>query len=424
MNIPSNLLINKNILLGVTGSIAIYKSVELARTFVKAGANVRVIMTKSAKKFITPLTFETITNNKVLDDENESWSSDFNHIKIGQWADSFVIAPATANTIAKLANAIADNILTQTALAYPNKKILAPSANTNMIKNPISQANLKMLAIANYEIIDTQTKELACKTTGDGAMAEVNTIFFATAKSLLEDSFYKDRMVIVTGGGTIEKIDEVRYISNYSSGKMASALATALYCYGADVNLIATKFDKDLPKDIHTIDVESSKEMLEYLTDSIRIAKKGKLSKATLIGSEQIHLIQKTPYLFMAAAVSDYVAEFKQDGKLKKEMLGSSWELKLKENIDILKTINKDGIITVGFKAEMDQKNALDNAKNMLQKKDIDAVCLNILKDSSNFGTDTNAIEFITKDKIKTLELKDKLLLSFDILESAKELER
>ena len=422
MNIPSDLLKNKKILLGVTGSIAVYKSIDLARLFVKAGAEVKVVMSDSAKKFVTTLTFETITSNLVLDDTNESWVTDHNHIKATQWADIFVIAPATANTIAKLANAVADTMLLQCALAYPDKKILAPSANTNMLNHPITQANMKMLGIANYDIVDTQTKELACKTTGDGAMAEPIDIFFSAAKVLLNDEFWQDRMVMVTGGGTIEKIDDVRYLSNYSSGKMASALATALYCRGADVNIIATRFDTPLPKDMHKIDVEDSEEMLDYLVHSIRIAKKGKLSRPSLIGEEQIHTIQKKPYLFMAAAVSDYVPEFTQTGKLKKDILGDSWELKLKKSVDILGSINKEGIVTVGFKAEMDTQNAMSNASQMIDAKNIDAVCLNILKDSSSFGSETNQIEFITPDEIESIPQNDKLSLSFEILNHAKSL--
>ncbi len=423
MIIPSDLLKDKKILLGVTGSIAIYKSLDLVRHFVKAGADVRVVMSEAAKKFITPLTFETLTSNKVLDDTSESWVNDYNHIKAGEWADMFLIAPATANTIAKLANAIADNMLLQCALAYPDVKLLAPSANTNMLNNPITKANIKMLAIANYLFVDTQTKELACKVTGNGAMAEPIDIFWQSAKELLKDEFWQDRRVIVTGGGTLEKIDDVRYISNYSSGKMASSLATALYCKGADVNLIATKFEDNLPKDMHTIDVEDSAEMLEYLTDSIRIAKKPKLSKPTLMGNEQIHLIEKKPYLFMAAAVSDYVPAFAQEGKLKKDVLGESWNLSLKQNIDILSSVDKDGLTTVGFKAEMDRENALQNATEMLQNKKLDAVCLNVLKDSSSFGSDTNAVEFITAKNRVSITSNDKLSVAFEIVKNSKVLE-
>ena len=419
MLIPSNLLDGKKILLGVTGSIAIYKSLDLIRLFTKAGAEVKVVMSEAAKKFIAPLTFETLSGNQVLDDTNESWATDHNHIKTGEWADLFVIAPATANTIAKLSNGIADNILLQTALAYPRLKVIAPSANTNMLENPFIKANLKMLALANYAIIDTQTKELACKSVGNGAMAEPLEIFWHCAKALLADDFWRDRRVIVTGGGTVEKIDEVRFISNFSSGKMASALAAALYCKGADVNLISTKFDKDLPLDLYTIDVQSSSKMFEYLGDSIRIAKKGKLSKATLMRDEPIHLIQKKPYLFMASAVSDYVAAYPQEGKLKKESLGSEWDLKLKQNIDILSSIDKEGITTIGFKAEMDEKNAHENAAKMLNDKGVDAVCLNILKDSTSFGSDTNRVDFITSQKVESIATADKLSVAFEILEYA-----
>lgn len=422
MIVPVDLLKDKKILLGVTGSIAVYKSLELVRLFVKAGAEVKVVMSDASKKFVTPLSFETLCSNQILDEENESWYADHNHIKTTEWADIFVIAPATANTIAKLANAIADNMLLQCALAFADKKIIAPSANTNMMENPITKANLKMLAIANYEVVDTQTKELACKNTGKGAMAEPMDIFWTTAKALLKDEFYKDRRVIVTGGGTIEKIDDVRYISNFSSGKMASSIATALYCRGADVNLISTKFEANLPKDMHKIDVQSSNEMMEYLVDSIRVAKKGKLSKASLMNDEQIHLIQKKPYLFMTAAISDYIPEFAQNGKIKKDIIGEKWNLSLKQNIDILDTIDKNGIVTIGFKAEMDKANALKSASNMLDAKNLDAVCLNILKDSSSFGSQTNKVEFITKEKVESIPENDKLSVAFNILQYAKSL--
>ncbi len=423
MNIPTTLLQNKKILLGVTGSIAVYKSLELVRLFVKAGADVRVVMSESAKKFVTPLTFETITSNRVLDDTNESWVNDHNHIKTTDWADIFLIAPATANTIAKLANAIADTILLQCALAFSSKKILAPSANTNMLKNPITQANLKMLDIANYTLLETQTKELACKTVGDGAMAEPLHIFWATVRGLLQEEFWRDRRVIVTGGGTRERIDDVRFISNFSSGKMASAMATALYCKGADVNFISTKFENELPEGLYTLDVEDSEEMYEYLTDSIRIAKKGKLSKASLLKDEQIHLIQKKPYLFMAAAVSDYIPAFKQAGKLKKEILGERFELSFQKNIDILSSIDKSDICTLGFKAEIDEKSALNSAKNMLKQKNLDAVCLNVLGEDNNFGSETNAITFISKKKEIFIPMDEKLNIAFELLHYAKKLE-
>ncbi|WP_298693683.1 bifunctional phosphopantothenoylcysteine decarboxylase/phosphopantothenate--cysteine ligase CoaBC [uncultured Sulfuricurvum sp.] len=422
MLIPEHLLSGKKILLGITGSIAAYKSLELLRLFIKAGAEVRVVMTPSAKKFVAPLSFEALSRNRVLDDTNESWADDFNHIKIAQWADLLVIAPVTANTIAKLANGIAYTILTQCALAYPGIKLLAPSANTNMIQNPMIQASQKMLAIANYEIIATQTKELACQVVGDGAMAEPQEIFWHSARILLKNDFWSDRRVIVTGGGTIEKLDDVRTISNRSSGKMASALATALFLRGADVNLIATRFESNLPSSIHTIDVESSEEMGEYLTDSIRIAKKGKLSKASLIHDAPITLIQKEPYLFMAAAVSDYIPEHPQNGKLKKEMIGEHWNIPMKQNVDLLATCDKEGIKTVAFKAETDPSVATENAENLLKRKGADAVCLNIIDETNPFGSNTNRIDFITAHENTPLPKNDKLTLSLALLEKAEKL--
>jgi phosphopantothenoylcysteine decarboxylase/phosphopantothenate--cysteine ligase len=422
MLIPPDLLAGKKILLGVTGSIAAYKSLELLRLYIKAGAEVRVVMSPAAKKFVAPLSYEALSRNRVLDDTNESWADDFNHIKISQWADILVIAPVTANTIAKLANGIADTILTQCALAFPGIKLIAPSANTNMIQNPMIQASQKMLAIANYEIIATQTKELACQVVGDGAMAEPQEIFWQSAKILLKNSFWSDRRVIVTGGGTIEKLDDVRTISNRSSGKMASALATALFLRGADVNLIATRFENDLPKGIHTIDVESSEEMNEYLTDSLRIAKKGKLSKPSLIHDEPIALIQKEPFLFMAAAVSDYIPLHPQNGKLKKEMLGENWNIQMKQNIDLLSTCNKEGIKTIAFKAETDPSIASTNAHNLLERKGVDAVCLNVIDESNPFGGDSNTIDFITLHETVKLHKNDKLSVSFNILEQAESL--
>lgn len=417
-----NLLDGKTILLGVTGSISIYKSLELIRLYVKSGAEVRVVMSESAKKFITPLTFETISMNKVLHAETESWDNDLNHIKIGTWADIFVIAPCSANTIGKLSNAIADNLLLQTALAYPDEKLLCPAANTNMMSNPIITHALKMLALSNYTIMQTQSKLLACNTEGDGALADVEEIYFQTAQMLLKEEFWTHRRVIVTGGGSVEKIDDVRYLSNFSSGKMGSSLALALFFKGADVNFISSRFPQRLPQAMHQIDVEGSSEMKEYLIDSIRVAKKGKMTKPTLMSDANPELIQKEPYLFMAAAVSDYIPSFPQHGKLKKSDIGENWSLELKQNDDLLSSINKEGIKTVGFKAEMDPETGLQSAKGMLNKKGLDAVCFNLLKDSSSFGTEKNAIEFITSDKQTSLVQEDKLSLSFKLLDLCKAL--
>ena len=415
-----NLLENKNILVAVTGSIAVYKTLELIRLYKKAGANVKVIMTSSAKKFISPLTFETISQNTILDDTNEDWSTDTinNHIAIGKWANLFVLAPVTANTINKLSNGIADNILLQVALAYPGIKLLCPAANTNMMHNPLTKASLKMLKLCNFRIIETTTKELACKDIGDGAMAEVENIFHTSCQELLQDKYWKDRKVVLNGGGTIEKIDDIRYLSNFSSGKMANSLATALYYKGADVCLVTTKHTENIPSEIHTIKVQSATEMLDFVNDAISIAKKGKLSSATLMDNSNIELIRKTPFFFGVAAVSDYTPKFPQNGKIKKDDIGDNWELSLKKNTDILSSIKKDEIITIGFKAEMDKSKAKENAQNMLVSKNIDAVCLNILDDKNNFGSDKNSIELFTQNSTKTNSWNnlDKLTLSLNIL--------
>lgn len=408
MLIPADLLSGKKILLGVTGSIAAYKSLELLRLFTKAGAEVKVVMTPAAKKFVAPLSFEALSRNRVLDDTNESWSDDFNHIKTSQWADIMVIAPASANTLAKLSNGIADTILTQCALAFPSTKLLAPSANTHMIHNPMIQASMKNLEMANYQIVGTQVKELACQTTGDGAMAEPLEVFWHTSRILLSDPFWKGRDIILSGGGTLERLDDVRYISNFSSGKMASALATALYLKGADIHLIATRFESNLPQAITVQKTESSSEMYHKLSSAIHEAK------------NQDKSATQTPYLFMAAAISDYIPLDPKKGKLKKESLGDTWNISMKQNIDILSSLDKNGIKTIAFKAETDPAVAHTNAKNMIERKGVDAVCLNVIDESNGFGDETNRIDFITSRDMQSLPKADKLSLSLQLLEKVR----
>lgn len=416
------LLKNKNILVAVTGSIAVYKSLELIRLYIKSGANVKVIMTKGAKKFIQPLAFETLSQNKVLSENSEDWSCETvnNHIAVGKWADIFVIAPATANTINKLSNGIADNFLLQTALAYPRIKLLSPAANTNMMQNPITKASLKMLKLCNFKVIDPVTKELACQDIGDGAMANVEDIFDITCKELLKDQFWSDRKVVLNGGGTIEKIDDVRYISNFSSGKMALNLAKALTYRGADVCLI-TSSDLETPNSIYNIKVQSSAQMLHFCSDAIRVAKKGKMSDATLMDDSQMKLIQKKPFFFAVAAVSDYIPSFPQEGKIKKTDIGESWDLKLKKNIDILESLDRNGIYAVGFKAEMNKNLANTNALEMLKNKKLDAVCLNIIDENNKFGADTNQINLITQKSEVQLEKSSKLEQSLQLLDTLAE---
>ena len=393
------ILKDKKILIGVTGSIAIYKTLDLIRLYIKSGAVVRVLMSESAKKFINPITFEAISQNKVLDENSENWdkNSDYNHIDIAKWADILVIAPASANTINKISCGIADNLLLQTVLACKKKIIIAPAANTNMIENPITIQSINNLKNLGFEVLQTQTKELACKDIGNGAMLEPIDIFHKTCKELLKTSYWENRRAVLSGGGTVEKIDDVRYISNFSSGKMASNLATALYYLGADVSLVITRGYENIPKDIDLQIVDSSQTMFLALQD--------KLALKSL----------KKSFLFMVAAISDYIPKESFSGKLKKEQLGETWSLELAKNIDILATLNKSEIYAIGFKAEMDKKEAKTNAQNMLKNKNLDAVCLNILDENNSFGSQNNNIELILKDRSFDFS-GDKLDISLEIL--------
>ncbi|MEA2046820.1 MAG: bifunctional phosphopantothenoylcysteine decarboxylase/phosphopantothenate--cysteine ligase CoaBC [Campylobacterota bacterium] len=396
-----------SILLGVTGSISAYKACDLARLFVKAGAAVHVVMTPSAERFVSALTFEALTRNPVLTENSESWSSDLNHIDIGKKCDLCVIAPATANTLNKLSQGLADNILTQTLLAFNKKVLLAPAANTHMLENPLTAQSIETLSAHHYTILQTQEKELACRDVGKGALAEPSEIFFETAKALLEEPFWKERAVIVTGGGSREKIDEVRYISNFSSGKMAKALCLSLYLKGAKVHYITSMGSDGLPSDIHIVNFEEADALLGYTQETINMVKKES---------------RKKPYLFMVAAVADFKAKFPKKGKLKKSSLGKTWAIELTQNPDILSTLERSDIKTVAFKAEMDTHEGLNNAINLLKQKHVDAVCYNLLQDAKSFGGDENEITFITQSSQVPLGRADKLTLSNKILSQAKAL--
>lgn len=391
----SKLLNGKNILLGVTGSIAIYKSIELLRLLTKSGANVKVVLSDGARRFISPLLFEALTQNSVITSSSESWANEDNHIHIHKWADLFCIAPATANSINKIGNGIADNLLTQMALASSKPYIIAPAANSMMITHPQTVKSLKNIEEFGNYIINPEEKELACKDVGIGALAHPEFIFWQIVKNLYEDDSLRGKNIVVTGGGTKETIDEVRYISNYSSGKMANSLALALSLKGANVTLLtSSKIDtKNYP--FKTINYKSSFELNEKLTK----------------------LKEENETLFMAAAVSDFLPKDRFLGKLKKRDLGSMWSLELTQNVDILKNMSKLGFNCIGFKAEMDEKNAHKSAERMLKEKNLSAVCLNILKDKDSFGTDLTKMEIFTKNGWVKLPKSDKLTTSFKIIE-------
>jgi len=399
------MLKNKNILIGITGSISVYKSLELIRLYIKAGANVKVIMTQASQKFVSALSFETISQAKILDDTNEDWDKNslYNHIAIGKWADIFILCPLSANTINKLSNGIADNILSQTVLAYKEKILLCPAANTNMLENPITRKSLEKLKNNGMLIVEPLVKELACRDIGKGALADIEDIYYESIKVLEEDAYWKNRRVVISGGGTIEKIDDVRYISNFSSGKMAASLALALYLKGADVVLVTTRGHEELPRALDIKEVTSSKEMQENLEKELNISS------------------LKKPYLFMVAAVSDYLPSLEISGKLKKEDLGNEWNLLLNQNLDILNSLNKEKVYSIGFKAETNNKTAKNNALSMLENKNLDAVCLNIINENNPFGGNNNEIELLLKNDAYSFK-GSKLDISFDLLQILKKL--
>ncbi len=417
------MLAGRRVLLGITGSISAYKAADLARLFIKAGATVRVVMSPDAQRFITPLTLEALTTEPVLTAETESWAgSACNHIGYAKWAEVLVIAPATANTLNKLAHGIADHLLLQTALACRALKVIAPAANTAMMEHPATASALKLLRLMDAEIVPCSCGELACGDVGSGRLAEIEAIFWFTARALLRDDFWDHRGVVISGGGTQEPIDAVRMITNHSSGKMAIALAEAAFVRGADVCLIGPVSAGHLP--IHTIEAKSAENMGQKLQDALREAKKGVLTRSTLTNG-QSQLIQKKPYLLMAAAVSDYRAKYPQQGKLKKAQLGESWKLELTQNPDLLSRLDRSGVVSVGFKAEFDAENAQSHAERMLQEKQLDAVCLNVLGQAGvNFGSDETRMTLLAPDGSSAAFKGSKLAVAAGLLEAFKGLDR
>jgi phosphopantothenoylcysteine decarboxylase/phosphopantothenate--cysteine ligase len=285
--------------------------------------------------------------------------------------------------------------------------LIAPAANTQMLINPFTTDNLKVLAANGYTIIKPQEKLLACGDIGNGALAEPSEIFFEVSKSLLKEDFWEDRPVVVTGGGSREKIDEVRYISNFSSGKMAKSLCLSLYLKGATVTYITSMGSDGLPLEIPTLTFEEADKLLEHTEVAIHNAKQTN---------------KKEPFLFMVAAVADFKPMFPKKGKLKKTTLGHTWNVELTQNPDILSSLDKTGIKTIAFKAEMDSKEGLQNAVKLLVQKRVDAVCYNLLEDAKSFGGNTNEITFITEHSQIPLGRTDKLTLSHKILTEAKAL--
>lgn len=386
----TDMLKNKNILIGITGGIAAYKICSLIRLYKKAEANVRVVVTPNALNFVTKLTLQTLSCNEVFVDNFEIDEFKPEHIALTE-ADIFVIAPASANTIGKIANGICDNLLLSTACAFSKPMLIAPAMNENMWNNPFVQDNLKKLKSQGYNILEPESGFLACGTNGIGRMREVEDIYNATIEILSEKQTLKGKKILITAGGTREKIDPVRYITNASSGKMGLALADNAYKMGAEVTLVST-FKVEKP--YKNIVAESAQDMEKAVKENL---------------AEQDCVI-------MAAAISDYRVENSAEQKIKKQ--GGELTLKLVENPDILKNISgtPDKIIC-GFCAE--SENLLENAKAKIQKKGCDFLIANdISRKDIGFNSDENEVYIIDKSlNIKHIEKNTKDNISKRILE-------
>ncbi|RDU72190.1 bifunctional phosphopantothenoylcysteine decarboxylase/phosphopantothenate--cysteine ligase CoaBC [Helicobacter brantae] len=384
---------DKKILLCVSGGIAVYKSLELVRFFKKRGARVRVVMSEGAERFVGALSFEALSGEVVLKEGSESWSEGgANHISYASWADVCVIAPSTINTLCKFAYGIADNVMLSTLLASPSPKLIAPSANTTMYLSPQSQNALKRLQEIGVQIISPREDLLACGVKGVGAMAEVEEIGYEVARALKKNKFWSGKEVVISGGGSSEAIDEVRCISNHSSGLQASYLALVLYLLGANVTFVTSKIPIFLPSGIRIIKAQSTQEFYEKI--SMNVSEGG--------------------YYFGVGAMSDFKPKDSQKGKIKKSQ---GLELEFVPTIDILKTLQKEGLIKVGFKAEKDKQNAKSYATKMLEEKGCKYVCLNVLGEQNPFGSEQNAITLFYEGGSKEFALSNKLSLCFSLLE-------
>lgn len=390
------MLKGKTILLGVTGGIAAYKSANLASLLVKAGAEVRVIMTENATNFITPTTFETLTGHKCITDTfDRNFEFKVEHISLAQKADAIIIAPATANIIAKLAHGIADDMLTTTVLASKAPKIISPAMNTAMFENQITQDNIATLKKYGMTIIEPAQGLLACGDIGAGKMPEPEVILQYILKSCAFEKDMAGLKVLVTAGSTQEAIDPVRYITNHSTGKMGYNIAKACMLRGADVTLVSGVTNLTPPMFIDVINIKSAEEMYQAVH-----------SKA-----KDMDIIIK------AAAVADYRPSNVSDEKMKKS--DDEMSISLERTHDILKSlgdVKTPNQFLCGF--SMETQNMIENSKKKLLKKNLDMIVANNLKVSgAGFGTDTNVVTFITKDSIEELPIMGKDKVAYAILD-------
>ena len=377
----------KTVVMGICGGIAAYKAVYAASSMVKKGLNVKVIMTKSATEFVTPLTFQTITKNKVITDMfSLSENVTTEHISLAKEADVFLICPATANVIGKIASGIADDFLTTTVMATKAKVVFAPAMNTNMYQNPIVEANINKLKYLQYEFVEPECGILACGDSGKGRLAEIDDILDKIDEVLCDKKDFAGKKVLVTAGATKEAIDPVRYITNHSTGKMGYAVAKAAKMRGADVTLVSGSANLRPFSGVKVINVTSAEDMYNAVMEKY----------------------PDTDIVVKAAAVADFTPEKTEHEKIKKT--GGEFILPLKKTEDILSKLGalKVNQFLVGFC--METSNLIENAKKKLESKNLDLIAANSLNcEGAGFGTDTNVITLISKDgKVEQYEKMSK----------------
>lgn len=380
------LLKGKHIVLGVTGSIAAYKIASLASMLRKKQADVTVIMTKNATNFINPITFESLTGNRCLVDTfDRNFEFQVEHVSLAKQTDVFLVAPASANVIAKAAHGIADDMLTTTLLACQCPKIFAPAMNTRMYQNQVVQDNISTLKNYGMKVVIPACGYLACGDTGEGKMPEPDVLFEAVLRALTPKDL-AGKKVLVTAGPTREKLDPVRYISNHSTGKMGYAVAAAAVRRGADVTLVSGKVELTPPMGVQVVPVVSAADMAQAVKD---------------VAAEQDIIIK-------AAAVADYRPLVTADEKLKKKDEELSVELERTEDILAwLGAHRRAGQVLCGF--SMETEHLLENSLAKLEKKKIDMIVANNLKqEGAGFGTDTNVVTLLTKDRTEELPLLSK----------------
>ena len=381
------MLQGKTVLLGVTGGIACFKAAALASLLKKQGADVQVIMTENATKFVTPLTFEQLTGNRALADTfDRNFRYDVGHIAVADRADFVLIAPATANVIAKLAHGLADDMMTTTVLACKCPKAVAPAMNTNMFENPVTQDNLNILRRYGWEVVEPDSGRLACGATGKGRLPEPEDLVEVCLHALAHEKDLAGKKVLVTAGPTREALDPVRYLTNHSSGRMGYAIAKAAARRGAEVTLVSGPTALKKPAYVDTVDIVSAEDMYE----------------AVMSRAADMDIIIK------AAAVADYRPASVADNKIKKK--DSDMAIPLERTKDILGTLGerkRPGQFLCGF--SMETENMVENSRKKLEKKRLDLIAANNVKVAgAGFGVDTNILTLIAPDGMEELPLMSK----------------